>query len=237
MILASAEDDEATQTVRASEQLRAFFQPLREPAPQWLSPPSPPIPVEWPAPSPAPLRHTELPEVLATAPTQRFMTGAAIAVPLQPGSPGVDLALRARWMATRVLGLGAMVTVPVIGSTVKSTEGSASVSALLCGAEIAAVLVDLQALRLSASGGLAVAWLRTSGFAVAPYVGHSDSVATSLPFLGLEAAPRLTDRLRVYVAGHAAVSLPRADIVFAGQTVATWGRPLGLLSVGLSVDL
>ena len=236
VIQPSTDDDEATQTVRASEQLRAFFQPLREPTPSLLLPPTPRPPLDGPAPTaraPQPALSGPPPGGAAAS---RVVVSAAVAVPLQPGGPGVDVALRGRWMATRALGLGAIVSVPIAGSTVTSTEGSSSVAAALFGAELSAVLLESRSLRLAASAGVAVAWLRTSGSASAPYAGRSDSVVTGLPFLGVEIAPRLADRVRLYLGGHAAVSLPRADIAFNGKTVASWARPLGILSGGVSVD-
>jgi hypothetical protein len=228
----SANDDEATQTVRASEELRAFFQPLREPPPR--SPPPPEPPPETPLPA---LLATAPEPPIAGAPWPRFVASAAVAVPLEPGGPGADLALRFRWMATRRIGVGALVSIPVVGSTVSAVQGSASTSAAIFGAEVSAVLLDARPVRLAASAGLGAAWLRTTGFASAPYVGGSASLVTGLPFLGLEVAPRLTDHLRLYLGGHAGIALPSADIAFAGHTVATWGRPLGLLSAGMSLEL
>jgi hypothetical protein len=139
-------------------------------------------------------------------------------------------------MATRVLGVGARVSVPVLGSTVSSQEGHASVAATLFGVEATAVVLDAHYVRLSAYAGLAAAWLRTSGFASAPYVGQSDAAVTALPFLGVEVAPRLADRVHLHLAGDVGASLPRADVSFAGHTVASWGRPLGMGSAGVSVD-
>jgi len=237
VIQPSADDDEATQTVRASEQLRAFFQPLREPAPQSLPPPPPAPPRDTPLPVPAPLPAVPAPLADGAPPWPRLVVDAAVAVPLEPGGPGVDLALRARWMVTQRIGVGGLVSVPIVGSTVSSTEGSASSSAAILGAEISAVLLDARRVRLAASAGLGAAWLRTAGFASAPYTGRPDSLVSALPFLGVEVAPRLTDHLRLYLGGHAAISLPGADIVFAGRSVATWGRPLGLLAAGVSLEL
>jgi hypothetical protein len=139
-------------------------------------------------------------------------------------------------MATRVLGLGALVSVPVSGSTVSAPEGSASVSAAILGAEVSAVLLDARLVRLAVSAGAGAAWLRTSGTATPPYQGRSAGGVTGLPFAGVEVAPRLVGQVRLHLGGHAAVSLPRADVSFAGRTVTTWGRPLGLLSGGVSVD-
>jgi hypothetical protein len=224
------DEDEATETVRAAEQLRAFFQPLRAPPP-----------------APAPVRPREpdlvgepLPALIEPAPksdaAQRFEAAAGVAAAIQSGGAGVDVALRFRWMATRVFGVGVTVDVPVMGSTVRSAEGSASLAAAVFAAEISAVLLDRRPVRLAVTGALAAAWLRTSGSAKAPYTGSTDDVATALPMLGVEVAPRVAQRVHLFAAGRAGVSFPRADVAFAGRTVATWGRPVGLASGGVSFD-
>jgi hypothetical protein len=169
-------------------------------------------------------------------PSPRFTAEAGVAIPVQTGGAGADLALRARWMATRIVGVGAIVSVPVASPSIASTQGSASVSAALFGAEITAVFLDIRPIRLAAHAGLALAWLRTTGTASAPYMGQSSSLVTSLPFAGIEIAPPVSDRVRLCFAADVGVSAPRADITFAGETVASWGRPLGLFSGGISVD-
>jgi hypothetical protein len=237
----SPDGDDATETVRASEQLRAFFQPLREPtppppAPALPSPPPPPLRPEAPPP-PAPSAPVVVAGPLAPSPPgPRFVVTASLAVPFQSGGPGLDLGLRGRWMATRVLGVGAFVGVPLAGSTVKGAEGSASVSAALFGADLS-VSIDFARVRLSTSAGLGAAWVRTSGFASAPYQGKPSDVVAALLMVGAGIAPRLTERTHLCLDGHLGASLPRVDIAFVGRPVAVWGRPLGMVSAGVSVDL
>jgi hypothetical protein len=236
VVMPSPDDDEATETVRASEQLRAFFQPLREPS-RVPPPPAPPraLPEPPPAepPSPAPLRE---PPKTAPVAAPRFVLGAHVEVPFQPGGAAASLGLRARWMALPVLGVGAFASVPLAGTTVKASEGSASIAAPLFGADLAAVTDLTRWLRLGATAGIALAWVRTSGFASEPYHGTTSNVVSALPLLGVEIAPRLTERVRLVLGGRLGFSLPRVDIAFAGRPVAVWGRPLGLLSLGVSVD-
>ncbi len=84
-----------------------------------LSPPytaPPPLPALLPPPDPSPVPRP--PE----APSPRFVAEAAIAVSLQAGGPGADVALRARWMATRVIGVGARVSLPLVGPTITAPE-------------------------------------------------------------------------------------------------------------------
>jgi hypothetical protein len=241
VVVPSPDDDDAIQTVRASEQFRAFFQRLHVSAPR-----SPAISSTPPAPEAASQRarrptiaEDPSPPSLEPPPTprRRFVIGAALAVPFQSGGPGLDLEVRGRWMATRGLGVGAFVTVPLAGSTVTASEGSAAISAPLFGADLALAVDFASRLRLSTSAGLALAWVRTRGVASAPYKGQSSDVAAALVLLGGGIAPRLTDRMHLCIDGRVGFSVPRVDIAFADRPVATWGRPLGLLSAGVSVDL
>jgi hypothetical protein len=120
---------------------------------------------------------------------------------------------------------------------VTATQGSASISVPLFGADLTVAAEPVAWLRLSASAGIALAWVRTSGFASAPFQGQPSNIAVAVPMLGAGIAPRLTERLHLCFDGRVGVSTPQADIAFSGHTVATWGRPLGLVSAGVSLDL
>jgi hypothetical protein len=255
----SEKDDEASQAVRASEQLRAFFQPLREPsaapAPATQSvprlEPEPTAPVAPAPPTPAPRRRaagasTRSPparessglhlEPERASAERRWVAAASAATPIGPGGPGLDALLHARWLLTPRLGFGLALDVPLVKSTVSSGANSADVSAGLLGAELAAAFFDSRALRLTAIGGIALAWIRTEGNATAPYTGHSDDAWAALPLLGAELAPRLAERFHACLAARAGVAFPRPDVEFAGERVAIWGRPLVLLSAGAGVE-
>jgi hypothetical protein len=261
----SEKDDEASQAVRASEQLRAFFQPLREPstaplpATQSVPGPEPEPPargapaLQTPAPRTrapgAPIRSppaSESSELRAPAPApldsdrvsgeHRWVVAASAAMPIGPGGPGLDALLQARWLLTSRLGVGLVLDVPLVKSTLSSGVNSADVSAGLLGAELAVMVFDSRVLRLTAIGGIALAWIRTEGDATAPYTGQSDDAWAALPLLGAEIAPRLSRRFHACLAARAGVAFPRPDVEFAGERVATWGRPLVLLSAGVGVE-
>lgn len=242
IMMPSPDDDEASQTVRASEQLRAFFQPLRPRAAPVVAPPAVNVPVvNVPAVNvPAVNVPVVNPPAIATpapASPSRFVVGAELAVPFQAGGPALHLGLQTRWMATEHLGLGGFISLPLVGSTVKAAEGSASLTAPLFGLDVAAVARLTPRFRLSASAGVALAWVRTSGFAEAPYQGKTTGVVAAVPIVGVGIAPRLTDRTSLTLDGRAGFALSPVDISFAGRSVASWGRPLGMLAIGVSVDL
>jgi hypothetical protein len=220
-----AEGDEATESVEASEQLRAYFQPLRELPARDLGGKRAAHADEVPLPQPEP------PRVAPPARGATFTVTAAIAVPIQPGGPGMDVALRARWMATRVFGVGGLVALPITSSALTSAQGEVRMLAPIIGAELSAVLLDVPRVSLAVSAGIGAAWLHTL-----PSPPGADFTVTGLPFLGVEIAPRLTARLRLHLAGDVAVSLAKTDVLIGGEKVATWGLPLGLFFGGMSVD-
>jgi hypothetical protein len=137
---------------------------------------------------------------------------------------------------TRLIGIGGALAVPIVGSTVRSGGNSANLLAALVDAELSFTLVDSGALRFAAIGGAAVVWVRTKGAATSPYTSRSDDAFVALPLLGVELAPALSERVRVCLGARLGVSLPKVDVAFAGQRVASWGQPLALLSAGLSLD-
>jgi hypothetical protein len=54
--------------------------------------------------------------------------------------------------------------------------------------------------------------------------------------LDVELAPRIAERVRLCFAARGGFALPKPQIEFAGRSVATWGRPLALLSAGVSLE-
>ena len=248
----SEKDDETSQAVRASEQLRAFFQPLREPNPGASAavPGSPTA--EAVAPKRAPERPARQPpprsiserrpippasqESEGVSSDHRWEAAASAAMPLGTGGPGLDALLNARWLLTSRLGIGVALDVPVVKSTLNRGVNSANVSAALLGAELSVAMLDTRALRLMAIGGVALAWIRTEGEATSPYTSETDDAWAALPLLGAEIAPRLSERLHAALAARAGVALPKPDIHFASERVATWGQPLVLLSAGAGME-
>jgi len=226
---------DATSAVRASEQLRAFFQPVRESsAALELMPPRPP---------PSPLKPSAAPRAAPRAPVPppirteegRFFQELAAAVPLQPGSLGLDLLLRARMRFGATYGLGVKLALPIVPSTLSSAGNVAEVSTSLFGAELSALFVTTPFARLSGYAGVSVFSLSASGQATAPYTDRVDRKWAALPSFGSELGFRVTKNLRLCLGAELGVAWPKLELVFAGQRVATFGRPFALLSAGLGV--
>jgi hypothetical protein len=150
---------------------------------------------------------------------------------------GVDFLVRGGgWVLPR-WGIGGKLVIPLLASTLRSGTNSANVSILLAGAELSLRLVDAHALRLVTRAGLALAWLRATGEASAPYTSSSDSALAALPSLALQLELPVAERARVSLGVELGVAVPELELAFAGQPVAHWARPLGLLSAGVSFDL
>jgi len=227
---------DATSAVRASEQLRAFFQPLSERAA--AAGLMPPLPQPLPQLPPERMPRTELHRLTSTprADEDRFFQELAGAVPAEPGSLGFDVLLRARRRFGSSLGVGAKLVLPLVPSTVRLSGNSADVSASMLGAELSAFLVTSRLATLGAHAGFALLWLSASGNAQAPYTSRVERKLAALPSLGSELAVHVTRHLRLCLGAELGVSVPKLQLAFAGQRVAAWARPLALFSAGIGVE-
>jgi len=224
---------DVTSAVRASEQLRAFFQPVREgAAASELMPPLPAPPQLKPNVVVRDATGASVP-ITFRAEEGRFSQELAAAFPLQQGSLGLDLLLRSRLRLGATYGLGVKVVLPLVPSTVSSGTNAAEVSASLFGVELSALFVTTSLATFSAHAGLSLLWLKASGEAPAPYTNRTDGGLSALPSLGSGLGFRLSEHVRLCLGAELGVALPTQELSFAGQTVATWGRPFALLSTGV----
>lgn len=260
MIDAPAGEDEVTVSVRAAEQLRAFFQPLRpQPVAAAAPAPMPPLPPP-PSPPPAAPPVTLPPAPPPPRPSGLFPPGppghptvsmsAAIGVGLAVSTAGkepvhattgsaLDVLVAARLHLGPHAAVGLVMVAHPSGSEVEADEGGASVTPLLVGADMAGTIeLAERRLRLVPSAGVAVLVLFTDGSALAPYEGRADVASAAMPFARLELAlPRMLGPVRGSVQGLFGVALPEVGINFAGREVATWGPLYGGGYVGLGLDL
>ncbi|HEY3255171.1 MAG TPA: hypothetical protein VGJ91_14525 [Polyangiaceae bacterium] len=228
---------DATSAVRVSEQLRAFFQPLREgTATATLMPPRPPpppLPPTKPVSAP-PSTERSLASTEVQAEEGRFFQELAVGIPRQPGSLGLDLLLRTRLRFGSTYGLGAKLVLPVVSSTVSSGGNQADVSASLFGVEVSVLLATTRLITFGAHAGLAAVSLSANGHARAPYTDRVERKPAVLPSLGGELGFRLTEHVRWCLGAELGVALPQLELSFAGQNVATWGQPFALFSTGMA---
>lgn len=243
IIDAPAADDETVVSVRAAEQLRAFFQPLRPPTP-------PPPPPEKPTPSPS-VRLDALPPPPASPPPLQVVADAArpqkakhetwlLTLGAGPafdvGGVGVDLALSGRLRLGSFIAVGAFVVAPLTATTVEGTGGTADVRTGALGADLALTLElaggDVLVMPSIGFGG---AVLATTGNASSPYTNDSDAAVSAMPFARLEIAPRIAGPVRISAQGMIGMALPSVAVRFAEKEVATWGAPWGAALIGVGV--
>ena len=244
------ERDDAPETVRASEQLRAFFQPLRanqsEPEPPASVEPETAKPVSEPeAPKPTQpqpdAREHDVASTKAHEPTTertRYVEEVALALPLDRGTLGLDAVARAGAWVSGNLGVGAKVVIPILDAQAKQGANSANLSTTWFGAELWYLAWSAPEASVAAHAGLALAWLRAQGEASAPaYTAQSVHAFAALPSLGFRARRHVIGNWSVSLSGELGTALPKFDVVFAGQRVGTWSEPVGLVSLGASLDL
>jgi hypothetical protein len=157
-------------------------------------------------------------------------------IAFQGGSPGIDALIRGGFWLLPRFALGGKLGLPLLPSTVKSQGNAATLSATIVGAELTLLVLQTQALRLGADAGLALAWLRAVGQPTLGYTNTPDSAFAALPSLGSQLDVYWGSRWHACFGAELGIVLPRVEIAFAGQRVAPWGRPLGLLSSGVGLD-
>ena len=123
-----------------------------------------------------------------------------------------------------------------MAGTVAAAAGRAAITLTAPTAE-ADVLAHAIGLELRAGIGAGVLRVGMRGMPAPGYVAHDDSVTTALGFARLSVGYAIASRVRIWIDGRVAVAAPRPSIVFAGQTVAEWGRPAIIGAVALEVDV
>jgi hypothetical protein len=217
---ADARRDWNLTAVSALEALRAHllrFRPrMREPLPVPAEPPvvSPPS-----VPSPATRRLWLVLAGGAEASAGGLGTSAEIVAELRfEPRPWLD-----------VSGFGVLGPFP---AQLEGREGVASVRQ-----ELAGVAVDAQSrlagAHVSLGLGAAIAELSMKGQPASGYAGEEASIVTAGPVLRSCASIDVTPVLRLRAELTGGVTAPHAVIRFAGREVAEWGRPFGLLTLGL----
>ena len=79
--------------------------------------------------------------------------------------------------------------------------------------------------------GILLARVALEGSASTPYTGASDDLLAVAPWLGARGRLALGPSFALVAGGDVAFAFPRVVIRSAGREVATWGRPLGTVSM------
>jgi hypothetical protein len=196
-------------------------------------PPSPPPAPAAAGAAPPSALDAPAPAIVAPKATRLWMQLAGGAE-VSPGGLGPTPAIlgEVRFEPQPWLGVGLFGVVPPVASAIQGPEGVASVRAWMIGA---AGDAQMRAGAITASAGLgAVVAMFSFDARPAPgYGAESASIVTAGPVLRSCAAIEITRALRLRAGLLGGLTFPHAVIHFAGRAVADWGRPVGLLTLGL----
>jgi len=175
-------------------------------------------------------------DVLRAAP--RFELGAGLAV-----IAGADVGLA--WGPTVHASLspcggcraGVVLAGPAFGASVDAREGSAAVRQELALAEASLDLARSSWFSPFVAAAAGAYHLHAQGTARAPFVDARDDAWAALAVAGAGARARLADHAHVTLAARALFAFPRPVLDFAGDRVATVGRPSWMLALSLDADV
>ena len=188
-----------------------------------------PQPAPLPAPSPVHLEASSPPRLAIEA-------GPAIAKSVGNVSATIHVAVAARWQPSPHLALGAGVLVPTAPGTVEAAAGRAAITLTAPTAE-GDVLARTFGLGFRAGIGAGFVRVGMRGTPAPGYVAHDDSLTTALGFARISVGHNIGSRIRIWMDGRVAIAAPRPSIFFAGQAVATWGRPAIIGALGVELDV
>ncbi|MCA9550921.1 MAG: hypothetical protein KC933_12880, partial [Myxococcales bacterium] len=151
--------------------------------------------------------------------------------------PGATLALSGTWMFGERWGAGVFGTVPVLRGAVERPAGRATLAVTVVGAAVRYQPWGRgQRWTPSLDLGVAAALLRSRGEVTSALLqGEDVSAWTAAAQLQLGQAFTLGDLVRLRADATVGLLLAPALLRFAGEEVATWGRPF--FSVGVGADL
>ena len=202
-----------------------------------------PAPVVGEVPAPPDLRaRMALPPPQAPASPEASVLRVAVSFGAM-GSPGglgpvgvLDAGVA--WMPSEHFGATLFAAIPLSRPDVTGTPGSADFAAGLGG-------VGARFLPSTGAGvwvpsidvGLAIVGLASKGSANPGFTSGSAFAVTEAPFLRLGLAFSPTPRFRLRADLLGAVLVQDASVQLASQPFATWGRPVGLFTVGVDFGL
>jgi hypothetical protein len=165
-----------------------------------------------------------------------FRVSAAPGLAWSPGGvpANVHPTLAVHWTALSPrLGFGAIALLPTVAREVCGDEGCASFSTASMAADVELELASPRAVVRPALGlAFGAVWARMGGDAIVPRDGADVDVLAALALGHAGLAVRIADPLALRADGSIGVTLPRVAMEFGDRLVATWGRPLLLVTLG-----
>jgi hypothetical protein len=177
-------------------------------------------------------RTVSAPAEPPSTPSKSLELAIGAAGTTDPGGVGVALAASAAYFPSERVGIGVRAIVPLVSTTIRTNEGSATTGATNIGGELRIRLLPKTSLyTATAFGGIFASFVRTAGEGAASFVSRSDTGTVALPFLGIEAGRRLGDTFSLGAFGLLGVSLAEVTVRIAGRDAGTFGRPYAAAGV------
>ncbi len=239
-------------SVRIAERVRGLLAPLAEKrkAAAGVLPVAPePIPPPVPLPVPKPAAPEQPPAELTPASVDQphdvrsnqwgprdWEAAASLGVQSLPGGVGVSalLSLRRRIVGPVFGQLGA--ALPLTASTIERDGASADVDARLVFATLSYAWLESSRFGLHSGAGASLAWVEARGSARLPQLAQTDSTNAVLPHVTTDLTLKLNPRLGVGAGALLAYSPKKVDVAFGEDVVGSFGRPLVLGFVGISIQ-
>ncbi len=249
-------------SIQAAERIRAAFEPLAShtESPRSIESQPPPLPSPAPIDSvrPEPRPHVSEPAMVAVpvvAPPLARPAVRASLPPLRPveprpwlgvglglgalaGPPGAELdaILSLHLMPLQWLRFEPFVLVPLAPLTLEADQGSADVYAGAVGARVGFVVLRADVVSLAVGATIEGFWLRAVGDPAPGYEGSTENGFGAGTSADLTARVHLGGPLSFAPRASLGISVPKADIAFGSDTIATWGWPFVDLGISLEVE-
>jgi len=162
------------------------------------------------------------------------------AIVTSPGGIGAsaNVSLAARWHTNRHVEIGASMLLPTSASDVSGQAGRAEIRLYSPAIEANLLAPTVAGFELRGGLGVGALTMRMRGIpAAAVFTAREDSVTTALGFARGSIGRSLGNRVRLWLDLRVAVAAPRPVVAFAGDHVASWGRPAMIGGLGVDVVL
>lgn len=178
----------------------------------------------------APVRPERRPRRL---PDARFRAGAGLGLGQHTDDVIPQVSLQLDFALSSSFGIGALGVFPLRKASIDNGTDHADLEVWMGGVHGYARLSPLAELEFQPGAGLMVAYLHSDGEAESPRFGRSVSGSRWVPFIEGALAYGVSRGVSLRGAALLGVGLPDTAIQFAGESVATWGRPWVLTQVAL----
>lgn len=248
-------------TIQAAERIRAAFEPLavhvepsraldsaHEPMPTPPSEagpraiprgPDPGIVARPAVPPPPPERSPAIVPLPPLRPVEpRPWMGLGLGLGTLAGASGaqLDATMSIHFMPLQWLRLEPFVLVPLAPLTIEADQGAADLYAGALGARVGFVVWRADIASLAIGATVEAFWLRAVGEPAPGYRGSTEDAFSAAASADATARIHLGGPLSFAPRASIGISVPKADIAFGSETVATWGWPFVEADVTLEVE-